>query len=210
MLPGARHAVWAAILVTVGALAFLGTTATATTGGRVNAGPIGSPPVPRPQGAFAWLVARPAPPAWRHHVLPGGDAVLSYPPDFRLARSDPGAFSAALLRHGTYAAYLNATPRQGSEQLHGWARFRVGHLLEDDAGSVHESASVEMRPFLGGLGSCVIDDYVTRVGNHHFHEIACLVSGARHESVVIAAVSSSAWGRLGPTVERAVAAYAVR
>jgi hypothetical protein len=136
--------------------------------------------------------------------------VLSYPPDFRKARSDPGAFSAALLTHGTYAAYLNATPRQGGEQLHGWARFRVGHLLEDDAGSVHESASVEMRPFLGGRGSCVIDDYVTRVASHHFHEIACLVRGARHESVVIAAVSSSAWGRLGPTVERAVAAYAVR
>lgn len=209
-MPAARHAAWASILLTVGALAFLGSTATATTGTRVDARPIGSCPVPRPSDAFGWLVARAAPAAWRHHVLPGGDAVLSYPPDFRKTRSDPGAFSAALLRHGAYASYLNATPRQGGERLHGWARFRVGHLLEDDASSVHEVATVEMRRFLGGNGSCVIDDYVTRVGSHQFHEIACLVSGSHHESVVIAAVSSSEWARLGPTVERAVAGYAVR
>jgi hypothetical protein len=127
-----------------------------------------------------------------------------------VTKGDPGSFSVALVNRGSYVAYLNATPQQGDEQLSGWARFRVGHLLDDDASSVHEDASVGSRPFLGGRGSCVIDDYVTRVGRHRFHEIACIVSGTRHESVVVAAAPPSEWGRFGPTLERAVASYEVR
>ncbi|MGH9208723.1 MAG: hypothetical protein ACRD1G_19620, partial [Acidimicrobiales bacterium] len=136
MSPGARQAAREAIVVMVGALAFLGATTAATAGTRVAAGSTGSHPVARPPGAFAWLVPRPAPPDWRQHALPNGAAVLSYPPGFRKARTDPGSFSAALLSHGAYAAYLNATPRQGGERLHGWANFRVGHLLDDDAATV--------------------------------------------------------------------------
>src|SRR6516162_9138627 len=41
--------------------------------------------------------------------------------------------------------------------------------------------------FRGGTGSCVIDDYTTRVGAHHFQEIACLVRGRHNGSVIVAA-----------------------
>jgi hypothetical protein len=195
--------------VTVGALVYLGNTAFATTGPGVDVKAVSSSPAPKVPDPFGWLVARPAPSAWKQHSLPNGAGVLSYPPDLHVTKGDPGSFSVALVNRGSYVAYLNATPQQGDEQLSGWARFRVGHLLDDDASSVHEDASVGSRPFLGGRGSCVIDDYVTKVGLHRFHEIACIVSGTRHESVVIAAAPPSDWVRLGPTLERAVASYEV-
>ena len=136
--------------------------------------------------------------------------MVSYPPELHMTKSDPGSISVALVDRGTYVAYLNVTPQEGDEQLADWARFRVRHLLVDDASSVHEDASVGTRPFLQGRGSCVIDDYVTKVGRHRFHEIACIVSGARHKSVIVAAAPPSGWGRIGPTLERAVASYEAR
>jgi len=169
-----------------------------------------SRPTPKSPDPFGWLVARPAPSGWNHHSLPNGVGVLSYPPDLGVTSGDPGSFSVALVSHGSYVAYLNATPQQGDEQLSGWARFRISHLLDDDASSVREDASVGSRPFLGGRGSCIIDDYVTKVGRHQFREIACIVSGTRHRSVVIAATPTSDWERLGPVLERAVASYEAR
>ena len=176
-----------------------------------NEGDSGSPrPTPHSPDAFAWLVPRPPPSNWTQLSLVSGTAVLSYPSEFHPVRSDPGAASVAVVKHRSSVAYLNATPQPGDEQLLGWARFRVNHLLDDDAVIVHEVASVEDRPFRGGYGSCVIDDYVITVGRHHFHEIACIVRGARHVSVVIAAAPPSDWGRFGPTIERAVASFDVR
>jgi len=61
-----------------------------------------------------------------------------------------------------------------------------------------------------GAGSCVIDDYVTKIGHHPFHEIACLVEGAKAGSVVVAAAPSSAGNRVNATLERVVSSYLVR
>jgi len=127
-----------------------------------------------------------------------------------VTKGDPDSYSVALVNRGAYLAYLNVTPQEGDEQLAGWASFRVSHLLDDDAGSVQEDASEGSRAFLGRHESCVIDDYVTKVGRHRFHEIACIVSGTRHESVIVAAAPPSGWGQFGPTLERAVASYQAR
>jgi hypothetical protein len=125
-------------------------------------------------------------------------------------QTDPGTVSVAVLVGSSYVAYLNVTPEQGSEQLHGWAGSRMSHLLDDEATSVHIDASVEDHEFREALGSCVIDDYLTRVGRHPFHEIACIVSGAEHESVVVAAAPPSDWGRFGHTLEQAIASFQAR
>ena len=194
----------------VGALDHLGNAALATTAPGADVKAASSRPVSKSPNPFGWLVARPAPSDWKQHSLPKGAGVLSYPPDLQVTKGDPGLFSVALVNHGSYVAYLNATPQEGDEQLSGWARFRVSHLLDDDASSVREDASVGGRPFLQGRGSCVIDDYVTKVGHHRFREIACIVSGTRHQSVVIAAAPPSDWERFGPMLERAVASYEVR
>jgi len=169
-----------------------------------------SSPAPHSPGAFGWLVPRPAPSNWKQLSLPSGAAGLSYPSEFHPVKGDLGTVSVAVIEHGSYLAYLNATPQEGDERLIGWARFRVSHLLDDDAISVHEDASVEDRLFPGGHGSCVIDDYVTKVGRHHFREIACIVGGERHVSVVIAAAPPSDWARFGETFERAIASFDVR
>jgi hypothetical protein len=214
--PGVRRRRWTAIAVaagaalTVGALVYLGNAALATTGPGVDVKAVGSRPLPKSPDPFGWLVARPAPSDWKQRSLPNGAGVLSYPPDLHVTKGDPGSISVALVNHGSYVAYLNATPQEGNERLSGWASFRVGHLLDDDASSVREEASAVNRPFLEGRGSCVIDDYVTKVGHHPFREIACIVRGARHQSVVIAAAPPSDWERLGPMLERAVASYGAR
>ena len=194
--------------VTVGALVHLGNGAFATDSG-VGVKAVSSRPAQKPPDPFGWLIARPAPSDWKQHSLPNGAGVLSYPPALHATKGDPGSFSVAVVNRGSYVEYLNATPQEGGERLSGWARFRVGHLLDDNASSVHEDASVGSRPFLRGRGSCVIDDYVTKVGRHRFHEIACIVSGTGHESVVVAATRLSDWGRFAPTLERAVASYEV-
>jgi hypothetical protein len=196
--------------VTVGSLVYLGNAAMATTGPEVGANMASARPAPTSPNAFDWLVARPAPSDWKQHSLPNGAGVLFYPPDLHATKGDPGSFSVALINRGSYAAYLNVTPKEGDEQLSDWAGFRVSHLLDDDASSVHEDASVGSRSFLGGRGSCVIDDYVTKVGHHRFREIACIVSGARHQTVIVAAAPPAEWERFGPTLERAVASYEAR
>ena len=64
--------------------------------------------------------------------------------------------------------YLDATPRQGDETLPGWAAFRIAHLRDDDTSAATLDAHAEHLTFLGGTGSCVLDDYVTQVGAHHY------------------------------------------
>jgi hypothetical protein len=152
----------------------------------------------------------PAPNGWLSATLPDG-AVLSYPPSMRPVTADRGAASAAQLSPaGAYMLYLNATPRQSDETTANWPRFRLSHLREDDARSVHELAAAAAVRFLGGTGSCVLDSYLTRVGGHHYTELACLVRGSRASSVVVAAAPTSRWARASSLLDRAVAAYRVR
>lgn len=164
-----------------------------------------------PGAAFTALVPAAAPAGWPQATLPGRTAVLSYPPSLRPLSGDRDAVSAAQLSPGgRFRLYLNATPRQGTENLRQWAAFRLRLLRSDDAASAHEVAAAEGIRFRGGTGSCVIDDYVTRIGRHHFEEIACLVRGRTSASVVVAAAPAAMWARARPVLFRAVSAYLVR
>ena len=161
--------------------------------------------------AFPTLDPAAAPTGWPRAALPGGTAVLSYPPSLRPLPGDEGTVSAAELGPGgTFQLYLNATPRQGSEQLARWPAFRLHLLRSDTAVSARQVAEAHGVKFRGGTGSCVIDRYVTRVGGHHFQEIACLVVGRISASVIVAAAPTAAWTQERPLLLQAVAAYLIR
>ena len=126
----------------------------------------------------------------------------------RTVDGDPGTLSVALLNSaGTYLGYLNVTPRQGPETLQDWATFRPAHLGGDDAVSVHEDAMVQSVRTGAAVRSCVIDDYVTTVGHHLFHEVACYVMNGSVGSVVVAATPSGDPAHVWTQLQRAVAAY---
>lgn len=164
-----------------------------------------------PGRAFPPLVPAAAPAVWPHLTLPNGTAVLSYPPSLHPLAGDTDAVSAGRLGPGgAYQFYLNATPRQGAERLRHWSAFRLTLLRSDDAASAHEVGAAEGVKFRGGTGSCVIDAYVTRIGAHHYQEIACLVQGRTSASVIVAAAPSATWAQARPLLFRAVAAYLVR
>jgi len=161
--------------------------------------------------AFQALVPAPAPAGWSRLPLPNETAVLSYPPTLRRVISDSDAVSAALPGPGgAYLLYLSATPRQGGENLQNWAAYRLRVLRAEDASSVREDAAATGLVFSGGTGSCVIDDYVTRIGAHQFEELACLVHGRSGASVIVAAAPAARWAQSRSLLLRAVAAYRVR
>ena len=166
----------------------------------------------RPSGrGFPALVPAPAPAGWRHLTLPGRAAVLSYPPALHPVAGDADAVSAARVSpRGVFQLYLNATLRQGTENLRNWAVFRLRHLRADDAASARLIAAAHGLRFRGGTGSCVIDTYLTKIGHHHFREIACLVQGRTSASVIVAAAPAATWAQARPLLLRAVAAYQVR
>jgi hypothetical protein len=169
------------------------------------------PPAHPPAQTFPALVPAAAPASWPQATLPDRTAVLSYPPGLRPIHGDRGTVSAARLGpHGSYLLYLNATPRQGAENLQNWAAFRQRLLRADEAASAHLDAAAERLKFRGGTGSCVIDDYITKIGGHHYEEIACLVQGRSGASVIVGAAPAAQWIQAGPLLERAVAAYLVR
>jgi hypothetical protein len=164
-----------------------------------------------PGRAFPSLVPAAAPAGWPHLMLPDGTAVLSYPPSLRQLAGDKDAVSAAQVSpDGAFQLYLNATPRQGTESLRQWAAFRLTLLRSDDAITAHQVAAAEGVKFRSGTGSCVIDNYVTRIGGHHYEEIACLVQGQASASVIVAAAPVAMWAQARPLLLRAVAAYLVR
>jgi hypothetical protein len=168
-------------------------------------------PARSPSGAFPVLHPAAAPASWPHVRLPNGTAVLSYPPALRPIAGDTDAVSAARLGPGgAFQLYLNATPRQGAERLHDWATFRLTLLRSDDAVSAHEISAAQGVKFRDGTGSCLIDGYVTRIGGHHYDEIACLVQGQTSASVIIAAAPAAEWAHARPLLLQAVAAYLVR
>lgn len=166
----------------------------------------------RPPGrAFRPLHPVAAPAGWPHLTLPDGAAVLSYPPSLHQIAGDTDAVSAGRLSPGgAFQLYLNATPRQGAERLQDWAASRVKLLRSDDAAWAHQDAAARGVQFRGGTGSCVIDDYLTRIGAHHYEEIACLVQGRTSASVIVAAAPAAIWAQARPLLFRAVAAYVVR
>jgi hypothetical protein len=162
------------------------------------------------RAGFSWFKPAPPPSGWRQLTLASGTAVLSYPPSLRPIKGDRGSVSAASVgRDGNVLVYVNATPQEGDERLAGWAESRLGHLMGDDASSVHEESEVQDLAFRRGRGSCVIDDYVTKVGHHPFHEIACLVEGVKGGSVVVAAAPVPTGKRVNATLERAISSYVV-
>jgi hypothetical protein len=158
------------------------------------------------QGPFAWLRPAAPPPGWTIARLPSRNAALAYPPGWRAIETDPGTVSAALLGpHGRIRGYLNATPQSGAETLANWARFRPAHNHEEGDLAVHSLAGASGLHFLTGTGSCVIDRY--RTISDRYQEIACIVKGARATTVVVAAAEPSAWPKLRPELQRAVASF---
>ena len=163
------------------------------------------------RGPFRWLASARPPATWPPHDVPSGLGTLSSPPGFRTVAGDPGTLTVALLNSvGTYLGYLNVTPHRGDETLRGWAAFRISHLREDDAVSVHEDAMVRSVRTAAGVRSCVSDDYVTTIGHHHFHEVACYVMSGSVSSVVVAATPSGDPAQVWTELESALAAYPLR
>ena len=163
-----------------------------------------------PRGAFAWLAQTSLPQGWTRldGAFPLGP--LRVPPGFRAVGGDRGTRTAALFGPGgTYLGYLNATPLEGGERPRDWAAFRLKHLREDDARAARLDAATQLVRTRAGLRSCVIDDYVTKVGSHLFHEVACLVLYHSAGSVIVAATPLGDPGHVFSNLERAVASYPV-
>ncbi|MGH3198507.1 MAG: hypothetical protein ACRDNT_21910 [Streptosporangiaceae bacterium] len=179
--------------------------------GHSSAGKPAAPAASAVPGRVFPPLAAAAPASWPRLTLPDRTAVLAYPPSMHPVAGDKDAVSAARRDPaGAYLLYLNATPRQGAESLRGWAAFRLGLLRSDDAASARQDAAATGVSFRGGTGSCVLDDYITKTGVHHYREIACLVQGRTGASVIVAAAPAAQWAQAGPLLEQAVAAYQVR
>ena len=158
--------------------------------------------------SFGWLASTTPPITWTKLAAPSRLGILSSPPGFRTVEGDRGSLSLALLSAGgTYLGYLNVTPRQGNETLRDWAAFRLSHLLRDDATSVHKDGMVSSLRTANGARSCVTDDYVTTIGHHHFHEVACYVIRNSVSGVVIGATPSGDPAHVWSELETAIAAY---
>jgi hypothetical protein len=157
---------------------------------------------------FHWFAAGAAPASWRHLALTPGGGILSYPAKFVAGNDRDGISRERLDRHGSVLVYLDVTPKQGRERLSDWPRHRMV-LVRAESNDVHEDGHAFGLAFRGGVGSCVLDDYRTRVENHHYREIACFVQGRTHATVLIAAALESAWTHAVKTLERAIDAYRV-
>jgi hypothetical protein len=160
---------------------------------------------PRAAGPFAWLRPAPPPAGWKVARIRGG-STLAYPPGWRPIETDRGTATVALLGGGErIEGYLNATPKQGSETLANWGRFRVDH--NRDEGSRHErlvASATDLR-FRSGRGSCVIDSYTT--SKAAYREIACFVAGPNSSAVVVAAAPAELWHDQAATLQRAVSSF---
>jgi hypothetical protein len=72
---------------------------------------------------------------------------------------------------------------------------------------VRQLAAAEGLRFRDASGSCVVDDYLSRVGGNAYREIACLVSGHRDADVFIGAALKRDWPALSVILERAASAF---
>lgn len=156
--------------------------------------------------AFSWLESGGSPPGWHVASTPSG-ATFAYPNGWKPIRTDAGTASVAPAgRRGAFRGYLNATPQGGPETLANWARFRPAHVADEGAHAVRLDASATGLRFRNGRGSCVIDSYST--DTTRFREIACIVSGRRATTVMVAAAPVARWAQQAPALERAVASFA--
>jgi hypothetical protein len=159
----------------------------------------------RGRAPFAWLRPAPPPADWHVDRLRGG-SMLAYPPVWKPIKTDPGTASVALLgAGGRFDGYLNATPRQGSETLANWSRFRPRHIRDEGSRNVRLAAAADHLSFRTGRGSCVIDSYAT--SKAAYREIACLVAGAGSSAVVVAAAPARLWAAQVSTLHRAVSSF---
>jgi hypothetical protein len=157
------------------------------------------------------LAAKQAPATWHRATLPGGGAVLAFPPSMHLVTGDAGTVSAARLSvSGKYLLYLNVTPRQGNETLRDWAGFRIDHQRDENTPAVRKLSEQSGVRFLGGTGTCVTDAYVTKVDSNHYTEIACFVRGQTSATVIVAAAPTADWASAAGVLRRAIAGYLVR
>jgi len=125
-----------------------------------------------------------------------------------LVAGDRGTLTAAQLgTAGSYLTYLNVTPRQDAESLQDWLRFRVNHLLDEDASAARLLAARRGLRFAGATSSCVLDTYVTKVKANHYTELACFVQGRTSATVIVAAVPAAGWPRSSAVLARAISAY---
>jgi hypothetical protein len=157
--------------------------------------------------AFSWLRPGPAPAGWQHVTTDTSEGTLFYPPGWKQIPGDKGTVTRSLRdANGFDIGYLNLTPRQGAERLHGWAAFRTGHNREEGDKQVRQAAAAERLRFRNARGSCVIDDYLSKIGANPYREIACLVTGRRHTDVFIGAALKRDWPTLSRSLERAASA----
>jgi hypothetical protein len=75
---------------------------------------------------------------------------------------------------------------------------------------VRTVAAAENLRFTAGRGSCVIDDYRSRVGFHTYRELACIVAGHHSTNVFVGAALRSDWPALARVIERAAATLTER
>ena len=184
------------------ALVFAGLTAVLLIVALAGCGASGRGRASRP---FGWLRPASAPTGWKVARTQGG-AALAYPPGWTPIKTDPGTASVALLAGGQRIdGFLNATPRQGTETLANWSRFRPEHNQDEGDRGVRSLAATTTARFRSGRGACVIDTYTTSKAS--YHEIACLVSGRRSSAVVVAAAPSALWDQQAGTLERAVSSF---
>ena len=132
--------------------------------------------------------------------------MLAYPPGWTPIKTDPGTASVALLEgSGRINGYLNATPRQGTETLADWIRFRPQHNQGEGDRDVRLLAATTTARFRSGRGSCVTDTYTTSKAS--YREIACLVSSPGSSAVVVAAAPTALWNQQAATLHRAVSSF---
>jgi hypothetical protein len=159
----------------------------------------------RASGPFAWLSPAAPPTGWTVARTHGG-ATLAYPPGWTPIKTDPGTASVARLGpDGRIDGFLNATPRQGTETLANWSRFRPRHNEGEGDRGVHLVAATADGHFRSGRGACVIDTYTT--SKAAYREIACLVTGPRSSAVVVAAAPRALWDQHAPALQRAVSSF---
>jgi hypothetical protein len=208
-----RPARWAAAAASVGLGATLAVALLATHRSPPprSSGSSAVPVSARELGAFARLASRPAPGGWNSAAIPASGATLHYPPGWKPIPGDIGTVSVALRgARGLYEGYLNLTPREGVEQLAGWAAFRTARNRGEGDRNVRTVASAEGLRFADSRGSCVIDDYISRVGSHPYRELACVLAGHRFTNVFVGATIRSDWPALGPVIERAASSVVER
>jgi len=156
--------------------------------------------------AFHWLRPSPPPPGWHTRSLQGGHATLAYPSEFTPISGDFASFSVAVHRGRHYHAFLSIAPQQRDERPAGWAAIRLQFDRREGGTHIATRASAEGLPFRGGPGSCVIDDYNSRVGGR-YREIACIVAGPHATTVVVGASALGEWRKRARVLERAVSSF---